>query len=235
MRAAERERGSLGCTPPQLLTMTPDHRIRPCLRNEFTITHSQGFGPFRYQWRRLVPGTTTRVDLVDGDNVSGATTDRLVIDPFRPANEGSYDVVVSNLCGSTTSGLTTVPLVDGGLDFAPSLPEGACVIRWRTIAAAGASCSTAGAASSCSVRGNVDVDDPRLLPAAPSQRRSTCAPGRGASGAAVMGAARLPNAACGCRAVDRRAAVSASSWLARPRHSSLLKPGSSCMVGAPAC
>lgn len=115
--------GSPVCTPPQILTSTPNHPTRPCLRNEFTITHGQAFGPFRYQWRKLVPGTTTRVDLVDGGNVSGVTTDRLVIDPFRPADAGSYDVVVSNLCGSTTSALTTVSLVDGAVELAPSLPE----------------------------------------------------------------------------------------------------------------
>lgn len=113
--------GSPVCTPPAILTSTPDHSTTPCLENVFTVTHSQAFGPFRYQWRKLVPGTTTRVDLTDGDNVAGSRTDRMSINPFRPADAGRYDVVVSNLCGSTASGLTTVSVVDGALERAPSL------------------------------------------------------------------------------------------------------------------
>lgn len=115
--------GSPICTPPRILSLTPDRTSAPCLRNDFAITHTSTFGPFTYQWRRLVPGTGTRVALVDGGNVSGATTDHLVLDPLLPSDEGQYDVVVSNICGSTTSGLISVKLVDGQLVRAPSLPE----------------------------------------------------------------------------------------------------------------
>jgi hypothetical protein len=113
--------GSPVCTAPTIVTSTPSHSTAPCLENVFTVTHSQAFGPFRYQWKKLVPATGALVDVPEGGRVSGSTTDRMTIDPFWPADEGRYAVVVSNLCGSTTSGFVDVTLVDGRLEPAPSL------------------------------------------------------------------------------------------------------------------
>jgi hypothetical protein len=114
--------GSPVCTPPTLLTLTPDFPTVPCVERVLEITHTQAFGPFRYQWRKLIPGTTDWVDLHDGGNITGATTARMTINPFLPTDEGRYDVVVSNLCGSTTSGSLAASVVDGHADLAPSLP-----------------------------------------------------------------------------------------------------------------
>lgn len=114
--------GSPVCAPPQIFTGTPDHYTAPCLENVFTITHSQAFGPFRYQWKKEVAATGELVDVPEGGRVSGSTTDRMTIDPFWPADEGRYKVVVSNLCGSTTGGSIAVTLVDGRLDRVSSLP-----------------------------------------------------------------------------------------------------------------
>ena len=57
------------------------------------------------------------------DNVSGSRTSRMTVNPFRPADEGSYGVVVSNICGSTESAPIAVTLVDGMMQLAPSLPR----------------------------------------------------------------------------------------------------------------
>ncbi len=114
--------GSTVCVPPTLLTLTPDFPTVPCVERVLEVTHTQVFGPFRYQWRKLIPGTNEWVDLPDGDNVTGATTARMTINPFRPADEGRYDVVVSNLCGSTTSGGVAASVVDGHQELAPSMP-----------------------------------------------------------------------------------------------------------------
>src|SRR5262249_22516925 len=50
-----------------------------------------------YQWRRA------GVPLSDGGEVSGATTSTLTISPVGAGDIGSYDVVVTNACGSATS------------------------------------------------------------------------------------------------------------------------------------
>ena len=113
--------GSPVCTAPQIQSTTPDHSTAPCLENVFEVTHSQAFGPFRYQWRKIVPATDGRVDLADGGRFAGVTTARMSINPFRPEDEGRYDVVVSNLCGSTTSAPINVTLVAGRVERAPSL------------------------------------------------------------------------------------------------------------------
>ncbi|MCG3127722.1 MAG: hypothetical protein CHACPFDD_02592 [Phycisphaerae bacterium] len=62
----------------------------------FSVSVS-GDPPFTYQWRK------GGVDLVDGGNISGATTDTLTISPVSVGDDGFYDVVVSNVCGSVES------------------------------------------------------------------------------------------------------------------------------------
>src|SRR5690606_36187337 len=51
-----------------------------------------------YQWRR---GTT---NLVNGGNISGASTRTLTIDPVGPGDAGDdYNCVITNVCGSLTT------------------------------------------------------------------------------------------------------------------------------------
>lgn len=60
-----------------------------------------------YQWRK------NGVNLVDGGNISGATTATLTISPAGMGNSGSYDCVVSGACApsatSTAASLTVLP------------------------------------------------------------------------------------------------------------------------------
>jgi hypothetical protein len=64
-----------------------------------------------YQWRR---GTT---NLVDGGNISGATTNTLVINPVTNADEATdYNVVVSGACSpSVTSNYVSLEITDVGI------------------------------------------------------------------------------------------------------------------------
>jgi hypothetical protein len=62
----------------------------------FTVT-AIGTGPLSYHWQ--VNGT----DLVNGSNISGATTNVLTIYPAQTTNSGSYTVIVANHAGSVTS------------------------------------------------------------------------------------------------------------------------------------
>jgi hypothetical protein len=61
-------------------------------------------GPVNYQWRK------------EGVAISGGTQAQLVFDPLQAANEGSYDVILTNAFGSTTSVSATVSVL-----FAPSI------------------------------------------------------------------------------------------------------------------
>jgi hypothetical protein len=59
--------------------------------------NAAGLGPLTYQWRK------GGVDVTDGGHISGATTATLRFDPASPADDGIYDVVVSDACDTVTS------------------------------------------------------------------------------------------------------------------------------------
>jgi hypothetical protein len=50
-----------------------------------------------YEWRK------NTVPLTDGGSISGAATATLTINPVALSDEGRYDVVVTDACGSVTS------------------------------------------------------------------------------------------------------------------------------------
>lgn len=60
--------------------------------------------PFTLQWKR------NGVALVDGGRISGATTERLVVDPVDAGDAGDYVLHVTNAFGETASGAVTVQL-----------------------------------------------------------------------------------------------------------------------------
>jgi photosystem II stability/assembly factor-like uncharacterized protein len=55
-----------------------------------------------YRWRK---GGNP---LSDGGNITGATTDHLTINPAAAADAGTYDVVITGLCGNVTSNTVTL-------------------------------------------------------------------------------------------------------------------------------
>jgi hypothetical protein len=63
---------------------------------------ASGFGPLTYQWRK------DGVPLFDGGPISGSQTATLTIDPVAFSDAGSYDVVVTDSCGSVTSNTATL-------------------------------------------------------------------------------------------------------------------------------
>ncbi len=111
------------CILPETTTLSLPRETAPCLRNSFSVELAQNraVGPFQYQWRHYVGSTP--VPLVDGGPISGSQTDNLVIDPIGAEHVGAYDVVVTNPCGSVSSGLTTVSLVKGVTQQASSLVQ----------------------------------------------------------------------------------------------------------------
>ena len=62
---------------------------------------ASGLGPVTYQWRK------SGVPLADGGNISGSQAGTLTISPVSFGDAGSYDVIVTDTCGSTTSNAAT--------------------------------------------------------------------------------------------------------------------------------
>ncbi len=72
---------------------------------------ASGTGPFTYQWRR------------NGQNLSGATGETLILNAANTTEAGSYDVVVSNAVGAVTSAAAQIGLDrrEQTISFAPLL------------------------------------------------------------------------------------------------------------------
>jgi hypothetical protein len=62
-------------------------------------------GTVTYQWRK------GGAAVANGGSISGATTATLSINPAASGDAGSYDCVVTNACGSTTSAAAALTVV----------------------------------------------------------------------------------------------------------------------------
>lgn len=107
--------GTTFCEPPTPpILRQPETRTAPVGSDvTFTVLVAAA-GPFGYQWRRnLLP-------LSNGGNISGADDDTLRIMNFNPGDVGSYDVVVTSVCGGATSEPgslsigVSIPMAGGG-------------------------------------------------------------------------------------------------------------------------
>jgi len=100
---------------PPAITMHPSDQTA-CEGDAVTLSvAATGTAPFTYQWRK------------GGADVPGAVAASLVFPAIMPADAGSYDVVVANMCGAATSDPAAVSVVEAeadGLEFAPSILVG---------------------------------------------------------------------------------------------------------------
>ena len=80
---------------PVILVQPLSQTVCPGASATFSVTASGSPAP-TYQWRK------------NGNPVGGATLSTYVINPITAGNLGSYDVIVSNSCGSVTSGLAVL-------------------------------------------------------------------------------------------------------------------------------
>ncbi|MGE0478890.1 MAG: immunoglobulin domain-containing protein [Phycisphaerae bacterium] len=98
-------------TPPPVITTPPADATRQVGQSVTFSVSASGLAPLSYQWRR------NGAALADDARISGATATSLTISGLLAADAGSYDVVVSNGCGSTISAaaaLTVNPLYARG-------------------------------------------------------------------------------------------------------------------------
>jgi len=100
------------CTPASI-TLNPATQTIPVGQPVTFTAAASGSSPITFAWRR------NGIPVVNGGSISGATTDTLTINPVAVANAGSYDVLVSNGCGSvpSTSATLTVTSPCGSPDF----------------------------------------------------------------------------------------------------------------------
>jgi len=90
--------GEPDCTPPVVITQHPTN-LSVCPGSPVAFSVSATGSNLTYQWRK------NGVDLADGGNVSGATTDTLLIADAQLADNGRYRCVVTGDCGTVLSNL----------------------------------------------------------------------------------------------------------------------------------
>ncbi|MCI0676136.1 MAG: immunoglobulin domain-containing protein [Phycisphaerales bacterium] len=95
----------------------PSSSTTDALQSAVLAVAGQGSETLAYQWRK------SGAEIIDGGNVSGATTSTLTINPVHMSDAGTYDCVVSNVCGSVTSDPATLTVICYG-DIAPALGGG---------------------------------------------------------------------------------------------------------------
>jgi hypothetical protein len=90
--------------PPVLLSQPASRTNNAGTTAAFTVS-AKGSG-LSYQW--LKNGTTP---LIDGGNISGATTSTLTLTSVAASDAGSYSVVITNSFGSVTSAVATLTVI----------------------------------------------------------------------------------------------------------------------------
>lgn len=101
--------GAFGCVGPSITRQPQDVTTNPGGRAEFDVQVA-GSEPISFQWRRF--GAT----LIDGPNIHGADTPRLIIEPASILDVGAFDVLVTGPGGSVASEqaqLAVVPACPG--------------------------------------------------------------------------------------------------------------------------
>jgi hypothetical protein len=124
----------------------------------FTV-QGAGSGTMSYQWRK------DGQPLTDGGRIAGATSPNLAISPTWMSDSGSYDVVVTNDCGSVTSNPATLTVTadlgdlncDGTVDFGDINPFVLALTNGAGYAAAYPNCDRD--LADCNQDGYVDFGD----------------------------------------------------------------------------
>ncbi|TAL06076.1 MAG: HYR domain-containing protein [Verrucomicrobia bacterium] len=86
-----------GCVPPGIQT-NPASLVRCAGDSASFSAAASGTAPLSYQWRK------------NGGNIAGANAATYTIPSVTPADAASYDVVVTNACGTATSSAATLSL-----------------------------------------------------------------------------------------------------------------------------
>lgn len=98
------------CTAPSISSQSPDLNACPTANVSFSVV-AAGTGPLGYQWQIEVapPGSGNFIDLVDGPlsgvgTIAGSATASISLSGLVAGGEATFRCVVTNACGSATSG-----------------------------------------------------------------------------------------------------------------------------------
>ena len=91
---------------PVLASLSPVNQTNNATTTAIFTVSATGTTPFSYQWTKIT-STATNV-LVNGGNISGATTNVLTIANVLAADQATYQVAISNPAGSVTTNGTLV-------------------------------------------------------------------------------------------------------------------------------
>ena len=93
-------------TGPAILVQPAGQAVKLCDALVLDVTAFTGLGVHTYQWRK------DGVPLADGARISGSQTPSLSIVPVQAGDGGTYDVVVTDACGSTASDPAPVQVLE---------------------------------------------------------------------------------------------------------------------------
>ena len=95
---------------PPKITVQPKNQAALAGSNVTLVVTAIGSPPLNYQWQKI--GTNlvdiTGTNLVNGGNISGATTNKVVFSSAETTNSGNYLVIITNFGGSVTSTVAVV-------------------------------------------------------------------------------------------------------------------------------
>lgn len=98
-----------GAVPPIIASVSPATTVYDTNTLTVAAQITGGTEPISYQWQVGTNGVF--VDVVDGGNISGATTTNLVFSPAQLSNTADYRLIASNTVGVVTSGVSTVRVI----------------------------------------------------------------------------------------------------------------------------
>lgn len=113
-----------GVLPPAISSQPVSTAVYPGRNARFAIT-AVGTEPIQYQWRK------DGVNLADGGNVAGANTLAVSLTAVTAADDGDYDVIVSNAGGSVTSSVAVLTVVLPTSDYESVAVSYNPVAYWR--------------------------------------------------------------------------------------------------------
>src|SRR6266404_1632385 len=100
------------CIPPSIAAEPSD--TAACAGDSVTLSvAANGSATLQYQWRK------------NGVGINGATSATLTLNSLSATNSGSYDVVISNLCGTVTSSPATLT-VGGAVITSNPIDDAVC-------------------------------------------------------------------------------------------------------------
>jgi len=91
---------------PPAISSDPRSRTNLATTKATFAVEATGSRPFQYQWRK------NGVNLTDAENIFGAQSSLLSVSQALHADEGPYDVIVSNASGSVTSLVATLTVTE---------------------------------------------------------------------------------------------------------------------------